>query len=353
MNDFLFQLSDVRNCNTVNLDGSYNSLIGQIIGNRIVNIVYSKINKYYCPKDIYYALKILSINNTNESSFYQNGVKYLSDVLIQCKIPYAFIKGSFLIPTLYQPGQRTSNDIDILVNERNIGELQDILKANGFRQGRFNDNLKFFPADRSQILLSRMNYGETVPWVKLIDGKLVKVDINFSVDYKPNGSNAIVNKLLEHCTTVTVDDYELRTLAPVEFFIHLCCHLYKEATTYDWVRRRKDLMLYKFSDINVFLHEYGKKSFFEDLAKRVRELGVEKECYYTCKNSSVIYPHLADLEGFKIFLNQIKPNDLLFMNQIIHPQEKKLFTHDMDFVSWFFCEDRVAYLKSEAKCEKI
>lgn len=352
MSELLFQLSDIYN-DTINFNCYIVPIIGQIISNKIAGIAFPKINKYYCSKAVYHALEVLYINNLNEALLYRNIIAYLSNILANCKIPYAFIKGSFLISALYQPGQRTANDIDILVNERDIGELQSILKQNGFQQGYFNGNLKFFPADRSQILMSRMNYGETVPWVKLIDGRPVTVDLNFSVDYKPNGSNDIVRKLLEYCTTVTVDDYELRTLAPVEFFIHLCCYLYKEATTYDWVRRRKDLMLYKFSDINVFLHKYGKKQFFEDLTKRVRELGVEKACYYTCKNSFVIYPHLADSEGFKVFLDQIKPEDLLFMNQIIHPQEKKIFNYDMDFVSWFFCEDRMAYLNGEAKCEKI
>lgn len=181
--------------------------------------------------------------------------------------------------------------------------------------------------------MSRMNYGETVPWVKLIDGRPVEVDINFSVDYKANSNNNIVKKLLENCITVTFDDWKLQTLAPVEFFIHLCCHLYKEATTYDWVRRRKDLMLYKFSDINVFLHEYGNQQFFLDLTQRVRELSVEKKCYYTCENASIIYPHILEINGFKSFLHQIQPDNLLFMRQIIHPQEKRLFTHNMDFIS--------------------
>ena len=293
------------------------------------------------------------MHNQNEYKIYQSSIQYLSRILSGCQVPYAFVKGSFLISALYKTGQGIANDIDILINEKSIGELQSILIENGFRQGGFKNNLEFFPADRSQILMSRMNYGETVPWVKLIDGRPVKVDINFSVDYKPNSNNDIVKKLLENRMTVTFDEYKLQTLAPVEFFIHLCCHLYKEATTYDWVRQRKDLMLYKFSNINVFLHEYGNKQFFLDLKQRVRELDVEKECYYTCENASIIYPHILESDGFKSFLDQIKPDNLLFMRQIIHPQEKKLFTHDMDFVGWFFCEDRVAYLNKEAKCETI
>lgn len=60
-----------------------------------------------------------------------------------------------------------------------------------------------------------------------------------------------------------------------------------------------------------------------------------------------------EISGFKSFLNQIQPDDLLFMRQIIYPQEKKLFTHNMDFISWFLCEDRVTYLNEEAKCETI
>ena len=70
-------------------------------------------------------------------------------------------------------------------------------KKDGFRQGHFNDHLEFFSADCSRLLMARMNYGEIVPWMNLIDERNVEVDTNFSVGYKPNSNNDIIRKLLE------------------------------------------------------------------------------------------------------------------------------------------------------------
>lgn len=49
-------------------------------------------------------------------------------------VSYAWLKGAFLI-NVYDIGMRTSNDVDILVNQNQISEITDILKKNGFVQG--------------------------------------------------------------------------------------------------------------------------------------------------------------------------------------------------------------------------
>lgn len=49
-------------------------------------------------------------------------------------VSYALLKGAFLI-NVYDIGMRTSNDVDILVNQNQISEITDILKKNGFVQG--------------------------------------------------------------------------------------------------------------------------------------------------------------------------------------------------------------------------
>ena len=40
----------------------------------------------------------------------------------------------------------------------------------------------------------------------------------------------------------------------------------------------------------------------------------------------------------------LKPNNYNFMKQIIYPRKKRLFKYDMDFVDWFFCDNRIKAL---------
>jgi len=135
------------------------------------------------------------------------------------------------------------------------------------------------------------------------------------------------------------------TLEEKDFLIHLCLHLYKEATTYDWILAKRDLLLYKFSDINLLIHKYANKKYCEELSERIKELGVEKECYYAFENTSVIFRELNQNLNFVWLKNSIKPKDLQFMQQIVYPREKKVFIHNMKFEEWFDCNNRIQYLK--------
>ena len=150
---------------------------------------------------------------------------------------------------------------------------------------------------------------------------------------------------LSNTIFATFENVEFRTLNPIDFIIHLSCHLFKEATNYDWVIRRRDLMLYKFCDINVFMHKYGTQKFFSSLANYIKKYNLQKECYYTLENASIIYPRLNKLEGYHSLKHFIRTNDLTFMKQIIYPREKVLYQYDMSFTDWFFCHNRVDHLR--------
>ena len=224
-------------------------------------------------------------------------------------------------------------------------KCQKLFLANGFIQGTYERGKGIIPATRNEILMSRMNYGETVPLVKIVDGELLQVDINFSVDFKPAGESNIVSELLKNRVEIVKDDIQFYTLDLHEFLIHLSCHLYKEATTFDWVKDNRDLQLYKFSDINVFVHTYGNKKFFQDFLQKVKDFGVEKECYYTLYNMQIIYSRSNAIEGFRDMLNEMKPKDCTFMKQIIEPVSGKMYYYEMDFAEWIMTEKRGECLK--------
>lgn len=342
----LFYLSNVYASDKLLLsdDDDQELILGKIIQNRIVNIAYENLNLNSVNKELKKALYLLKTLNENRYDNYLEMLKYLSTLLNSCDIEYAVLKGGYLCPVLYKRGQRVSNDIDLLLNAKNISTMQQLLLDNGFVQGYCDDNSNIIPATRKEIVLSRLNYGETVPFLKKFNGSIMEVDLNFSADYKPDDKK-LVPKLLQERHIIETHDFKFYSLEYCDFFIHLCCHLYKEATTIDWLQYRRDLMLYKFSDINVFLHKHGTVPFFAKLYSKIHNYDVIEPCYYTLENSRYIYPDLNQLPGYIELIKSIKPNETNFMKEIQFPKEKLTKKYSVSFEEWFDSNNRVKLLE--------
>jgi hypothetical protein len=350
VSELLFELSDVYMEGTENIviPCDCSSLLGDICINRIGGIAYKNMNKlknFRVLKEFKTTIEAVYKDNIRKTESFKKNIKYLSQIFKDVNFNYAFLKGSFLTTKLYESGYRTSNDIDILINENDITNCQNVLLNNGFVQGEYKKDVGIIPANRREILMSRMNYGETIPFVKMIEDEPVNIDLNFSVDFKPAGQSQIVSELLMNTIEVEFENVCFKTLNRIDFLIHLCCHLYKEATTINWVRSNRDLQLYKFSDINIFFHECILKEDFQNIVKCIAEFGVEKECYYTFENASVIYPNLKKIEGFEKMLNDIKPKDIKFMKQIYDPMDKNVYEYDITFEEWFMSKKRISHLR--------
>lgn len=349
MNKLIFGLSDVF---SNSIEGDYSninqaSLLGQICTNRITGISYK--NMYKCTvnwkKECKDVLETMYKNNVQKSRIYKSFVKEIAGILEKAQFRYALLKGAYLSTVLYEEGMRTSNDIDILIQEKDIEECQKLLKTNGFIQGYVEKGKNIRKASRREIVMSRMNYGETVPFVKIVNGEVLEIDINFSLDYKPERELNKVRCLLERRELVKFENISYYTLNQYDFFIHLSCHLYKEATTLNWINDGSDLLLYKFSDINIFLFKVLPALNVNVLLSRIKEHQVEKECYYTLVNTAKIYPQIKKLSVYSILVENIKIENTDFMKQIIDPITEKKYYYEMSFEDWFFTEDKIKVLK--------
>ena len=111
-------------------------------------------------------------------------------------------------------------------------------------------NGRFEPAQRREIIESKMMRVKTVPYIKRInlpEMKYLEVDINYSLDYKNSEKNT-VDMLLNNTVDINIEGKKIRTLCGIDFFLHLCAHLYKEATVYPWIKMKRDMSLYKYSE---------------------------------------------------------------------------------------------------------
>lgn len=325
-------------------DAATPELLGYLFANRMAGVAYGELEKAellsLVDREFRNSLKGAWMLNKMKNSDFVGCVKYLSTELDSCEVPYALLKGAYLCGK-YPIGYRTSNDIDVLICPEDVGKVSAKLRLAGFRQGYIKDGV-FVAATRAQIIESKMNRGETVPFIKEIKLPYIKyleVDLNFSLDYK-NSDDGGIRKMLERTQTINVGGARIRTLCPEDFFLHLCAHLYKEATTLPWIKMKRDMTFYKYVDIYMLLNGMD-DDMQQNVIKKAIECGLETELSY-CMNSVKSFFELS--KGTLIeFFDESYNNE---QNDVVAPMEKKIYTYgEQDIVKRFFARDRLKLLK--------
>ena len=328
----------------INKGATTPELLGQLFANRMAGVAYGVLKNTgllsSVDREFRNSLKGAWMLNEKLNEDFLGCLNYLSNQLDACGVQYALLKGAYLVGK-YPIGYRTSNDIDVLVNSADVGKVSTKLKLAGFKQGYIR-NGNFVEATRQQIIESKMTRGETVPFIKEIRLPYIKyleVDLNFSLDYK-NSDTASVKKMLDKAQTVTVRNTKVRTLCPEDFLLHLCAHLYKEATTVPWIRMKRDMTFYKYSDIYMLINEMSDEE-QDALIIAANESGLEKELAY-CLNSINSF---FDMPAGKL-MNYIDERNNDDLNCVIAPTENKLYCYiEKDISKRFFAKNRMKLLE--------
>ena len=318
------------------------AVLGQLFFNRMQGVAYDtlrmggmlgKVNREFRN----------SLGSAYEQNIFRNqsffeGVSMLSDILSACDCKVAMLKGAFLCAH-YPQGCRTSNDIDLLVLPEDVTTVGDLLSFAGFGQGYIREG-KFTPASRKEIVQSKMMRGETVPYVKEVDlpfMKYLEVDINFSLDYK-NGNKDVLKAMLDRRTVRREKNLKIPTLEMPDFFLHLCAHLYKEATTLPWIEMHRDMALYKYGDIYLLISEMSATD-ITGIFHRAEELGLEKVCAYAVLETMELFDMSHDDTWARA--SEILAQTPAFRLEVVAPEGKKKFVYQtVDVTERFFMEDR-------------
>jgi hypothetical protein len=252
--------------------------------------------------------------------------------------------------TFYRDGERVSNDIDILIKPKDITEITKLLKGMGFVQGYYDfTNNRIVELDRKEIIMRRMNRGETAPFLKQLDSAVlpfIEVDLNFSIDYLPTGNEQLLNTMLDN--TILYESAlksNIRSLTPEHFLTHLIMHQYKESVVYSMVMRNKDLELYKLLDIYIFLtNEIIDKGKF---IKTVDENNLNKPCIHVLQTVSELFNQLS----INSLIKELNPGNENFTEAVIDPENKdKKYIWTKNVLERLLCFNKANFL-SEAKDE--
>lgn len=326
-------------------------VLGQLLYNRMGGTAYRVLRDTgllgSIGREFRNTLSIIYDHNVRYNQIYQRMLEQLAVLLEGVPFAYAALKGAYLVGA-FPEGLRTSNDVDLLVAGRDITPLSKRLVDGGFRQGYLR-NGQFFPAGREEILSVRLNRGETVPFVRETGERampFLEVDINFSLDYKAKQERNAVEAMLLH-TVSSPEAAGLRILDPARFLIHLCAHLYKEATTKSWVDMGRDQGLYKYADL-YFLLCRGTVD-IETLIKAVVELGQERACTYALSNTRELFG--LKRPALDALLEAISPEDRSFMQEIMDPSQAVSYRYDCPIDEWVFDPNRKERLYAVSKID--
>lgn len=313
-------------------------VLGHLFFNRMQAVAYGTLKKHgllgKVNREFRNSLKGAFIQNVEKNNSFFQCVELVEKALSECECKYAMLKGAYLCK-VYPEGYRTSNDIDLLVHPKDVTEVGNALLKTGFKQGNIR-NGNFEPATRQEIIESKMMRGETVPYIKEINlpgMQFLEVDINFSLDYKP-GDTDLLEEMMNNTLFVKLGDFRVHTLRADDFFVHLCSHLYKEATTLPWVEMMRDMTLYKYCDIYMLLNDANKKH-IDFLFERAVKLGMEKVCAFAVLQMAELFkfknPYAVETA------TKALDTDQDFIHRIVYPKDKKelIFTERSVFERFF------------------
>ena len=158
-----------------------------------------------------------------------------------------------------------------------------------------------------------------------------EIDINYSFDYKARQETNIVEEFLNNTQPSINTEYgSMNTLKISYFLIQLCLHLYKEATVLNWVKMGRDISLYKYMDIYVFIYKFFDENFSDEFISIVKK--------YSLLLFDISNEYLNNI------LKCICPTNLEYLKHIFDPETKKMYEFKDSYMDWAFSNNKLEKL---------
>ena len=255
----------------------------------------------------------------------------ITEKLEENNIEFAVIKGAINTFRLYDSiGERQFNDIDLLINKRDLHKVKDLLKSIGLQQKEENHvQTKYF----------EMVTHQTMPFeyedVSLLEGK-INIDVNFG--FAPNNMikiNSLVGDILKRRCYVDVFGKKIPTLSPEDMFIYLLIHIWRDAIIIHKIKATKDIELYQYLELNQLMDRYPLDW------KYIEEFCINNQLneivYFTLYHALYISPRIEKYCGE--LYRKIEPADKEYLSMFGNEnQEPKKW--NISFGERIFCLDR-------------
>lgn len=313
-------------------------ILGYLCYHRVSGLAYEIMNSIDVRKldfPVFFTIYMIHESQGIRTNLQLEYIRIISSKLCEANIRHVFLKGAVLSHTIYPVGARASNDIDILISKETILEVKELLNDLGFLQGKYDYKKDVVnEADQDTLTRSLNTRGEMFPFIKIINGRTIKtvdVDVNFSLDWRPNSSNGVVDYFLDERVLVSTENiFSIYSLKEEHLFIHLCSHLYKDAVILDIVKKRKVLDLYKFVDIYIFIQKYFDNINIEKIYEDSVKYGFDEHVFFTLNYVTEIFPELLEVTNVCSLINKLNymNNDIMGIIFDQHNPDNKMRSKD-------------------------
>lgn len=270
----------------------WNKIIQYAHKNKVIHLMYWNMKRLglfsYMPKHYHTMIDdSCSCNEIRNNSKFRE-LERIQRILVEKGIPTAVVKGGYLIDNVYHNRKiRATNDLDMLINRKDINDVDQIMRENGYEVGTFDAKTNtVVPPDKATKLFYKTSMYNLLPYVHLnfdIPWQTTVFDFSFALDFSLD--TRPVNAMLDAATQLS-GKFEL---LPEHIFIHMCCHHYREASGVSWKMIGKDLRLIKFCDVREFILQKMDETTLFKAIRFAKEYGLEEAVFFTMTTLQLLY----------------------------------------------------------------
>lgn len=335
----------------------WKEILYQGITHRTLNLMYYHLKNLGLTDKI--EEEVLKVMKTQSKVYMFRNKTYFAEIktifteLSANGIRAAILKGNFLAAKVYPTIEtRTFNDLDLLINIEDGGKIISILEKLGYTQGSYDEKSdQIIPSSRKQKLIQQMASYELQESLKKTDNPFVplfQVDLNFDVLWGGSCPYKIdTAELLERAIQVDIDGAKTNILNYEDFLLQLSCHLYKEAVLLNWINDLRDLKIYKFADIMMFIERFSNEIKWDELIAFCHKTNCEKIIYYAFYYVNLMFGPVVPQK----IMAALEPEDKSYLDEygIENEQPSKW---QYDFFTRIFDTNRVLEINQDLLGER-
>ncbi|MFZ5989707.1 MAG: nucleotidyltransferase domain-containing protein [Bacillota bacterium] len=348
-------IEDIKEILSDRLD--WKEILYQGITHRTLNMMYYHLDRlgltHKIEEEVLKAMKSQSKAYAVRNKVYFGEIKKIFEILNSKGVRAAILKGNFLSANVYPSIEtRTFNDIDLLMDLKDEKVICQTLEELGYVQGQYNEVTKeIIPVTRKQKMFHLMSTGELQVFLKKMDNPfapLAEVDLNYNILWKGHCPYRIDTAgLLERAVEADLDGGKIYTLNYEDFLIQLAFHLYKEAVNLLWISDLRDLKIYKFVDVAIFVEKFTDQIDWDKLVKFSIDNDCSKIPYYTFYYVNLMYGDVIP----QAVMKALEPDNKDYLDEYGIDGEKPS-KWKFDFFTRLFETSRVLELSDDAMLTK-
>lgn len=324
----LFEI--IMNDNTTISDGNILTALYSLLKKEgLLGLLYKVETKAYLDKKIKTEVLYTIKKNVIDNDMRKYGE--LINLFENEKIRYVVLKGNYLIQNVYgEIKYRHSNDMDLLVEEKQIDKIVRILNCLGYIKGEYDaKSKKVCSLTRKEVILYEMESNQLAPYVKInknYPAHPCTIDIHTCFEIS---NQAMTNKCLNEYVYSEYNGVQIRRLKDELFFLQVCLHHYKHMNSVDIMRRGSSGLRY-ICDVYFFYLRNFEMINLKKLVAYIKENNYEKYVYYFMYHGQRLWGENVRVQKL---LNHINTEGINESINFFGLEEQTYFWYDK-FDSW-------------------